>query len=209
MVSLKFSSFMLAMVLFIFVTIKGSIAYSDDQATQTLLVHEAENGYTIARSVAKDVLDDVEGAVEFTKGKMGGRKMLIETKNVKEKIKEVEATEEADSKNSTSGAASASTHSVGNLKYHKGQGKLRELSGNRNSPSNRPLDDSRKNIRHQMQAKRSAKHNSSFQKLKLREDATEFFTMMNKDYIGGPGSGSKPHHKPPINNFQTSHISNP
>ncbi|CAN4088317.1 unnamed protein product [Withania somnifera] len=183
MVSLKFSSFMLAMVLFIFVTIKGSIAYSDDQATQTLLVHEAENGYTIARSVAKDVLDDVEGAVEFTKGKMGGRKMLIETKNVKEKIKEVEATEEADSKNST--------------------------SGNRNSPSNRPLDDSRKNIRHQMQAKRSAKHNSSFQKLKLREDATEFFTMMNKDYIGGPGSGSKPHHKPPINNFQTSHISNP
>ncbi|KAK4735465.1 hypothetical protein R3W88_009726 [Solanum pinnatisectum] len=54
--------------------------------------------------------------------------------------------------------------------------------------------------------------NGSFQKLeseKLVDDSTEFFTMMNKDYVGGPGSGNKPHHKPPINNFQPLHTSNP
>lgn len=54
--------------------------------------------------------------------------------------------------------------------------------------------------------------NESFQKLepeKLVDDAAEFFTMMNKDYVGGPGSGSKPHHKPPINNLQPFHTSDP
>lgn len=54
--------------------------------------------------------------------------------------------------------------------------------------------------------------NESFHKLesdKLLDDATRLFTMMNKDYIGGPGSGSKPRHKPPINNFQPLHTSNP
>lgn len=54
--------------------------------------------------------------------------------------------------------------------------------------------------------------NGSFQKIeseKLVDDMTELFTMMNKDYVGGPGSGSKPRHKPPINNFQPLHRSNP
>ncbi|KAM3380868.1 hypothetical protein P3S68_006441 [Capsicum galapagoense] len=233
MVSLSFStSFRFVMVLFIFLTIKGSIAHSDDQAKRTTVVNDAGNGYAIALSVEKEVMDDVPApaAAELNKyGGMRGRKMMIERKNTKEKSKQVE------SKNSSSGAASASTHSVGNLKL-KGQGKLRELSGNSNSPSNL-LGESRKNTQNQMkddESKKTAKTASrrnwknssdklvstddqsdekgSFQNLdseKIHEDTTEFFTMMNKDYVGGPGSGSKPHHKPPINNSQPFHRSNP
>ncbi|KAF3658896.1 hypothetical protein FXO38_08195 [Capsicum annuum] len=131
MVPLSFStSFRFVMVLFIFLTIKGSIAHSDDQAKRTTVVNDARNGYAISLSVEKEVMDDVPApaAAELNKyGGMRGRKMMIERKNTKEKSKQVE------SKNSSSGAASASTHSVGNLKL-KGQGKLRELSG-RSSPS--------------------------------------------------------------------------
>ncbi|PHU23927.1 hypothetical protein BC332_09034 [Capsicum chinense] len=201
-------------------------------AKRTTVVNDAGNGYAIALSVEKEVMDDVPApaAAELNKyGGMRGRKMMIERKNTKKKSKQVE------SKNSSSGAASASTHSVGNLKL-KGQGKLRELSGNSNSPSNL-LGESRKNTQNQMkgdESKKTAKTASrrnwknssdklvstddqsdekgSFQNLdseKIHEDTTEFFTMMNKDYVGGPGSGSKPHHKPPINNSQPLHRSNP
>ncbi|XP_027771289.1 uncharacterized protein LOC107014014 isoform X2 [Solanum pennellii] len=41
MVSLSFSSFMLFMLLFIFLTIKDTIVHTDDQVKQ--MVHEAEN----------------------------------------------------------------------------------------------------------------------------------------------------------------------
>ncbi|XP_015163141.1 uncharacterized protein [Solanum tuberosum] len=202
MVSLSFSSFMLVMLLFIFLTIKDTIAHTDDQAKQ--IVHEAE--IDIIRdlrshlSVKKEVLDGVPAAAEFSNGKMGGRKMMIE---IQKDMKEV---------------------------------KKADSSGNYNSPSNRPLGDSRKNVHHQgderensminpesrLNSKNSSTKlvstddqfddNGSFQKLeseKLVDDSTEFFTMMNKDYVGGPGSGSKPHHKPPINNFQPLHTSNP
>ncbi|MCE3052301.1 hypothetical protein HAX54_052163 [Datura stramonium] len=193
MVSLSFTSFnMLVMVLFIFLTIKDTIAHSDDnKGKQSFVVHEAENGYARAPSVEKEVVYGVLAAAEFNNY---GRKMMIERKNMKK-------VEEADSKN----------------------------SGNSNNPSN-PLDESRMNTQNQGYKKSASGHNSkystdklvstnnqpdddeSFQKLdseKLLEDATDFFTMMNKDYVGGPGSGSKPRHKPPINNFQPLHTSNP
>ncbi|XP_016567599.1 uncharacterized protein LOC107865926 [Capsicum annuum] len=208
MVPLSFStSFRFVMVLFIFLTIKGSIAHSDDQAKRTTVVNDARNGYAISLSVEKEVMDDVPApaAAELNKyGGMRGRKMMIERKNTKEKSKQVE------SKNSS--------------------------SGNSNSPSNL-LGESRKNTQNQMkgdESKKTAKTASrrnwknssdklvstddqsdekgSFQNLdseKIHEDTTEFFTMMNKDYVGGPGSGSKPHHKPPINNSQPFHRSNP
>uniref|UniRef100_A0A3Q7GGB8 Uncharacterized protein n=1 Tax=Solanum lycopersicum TaxID=4081 RepID=A0A3Q7GGB8_SOLLC len=212
MVSLSFSSFMLVMLLFIFLTIKDTIAHTDDQAKQ--IVHEAEN-YNASDlksylSVKKKVLESVPAAAAF---RLGGRKMMIErTKDMKE-VK----------KGESSGAASASVHSVGNLNYRKGQGKLREMSGN----YNRPLGhDSRKNLHyqgnesdsmnsastHNLKNDDQSDDNGSFQKIeseKLVDDMTELFTMMNKDYVGGPGSGSKPRHKPPINNFQPLHRSNP
>ncbi|KAG5618413.1 hypothetical protein H5410_018237, partial [Solanum commersonii] len=217
MVSLSFSSFMLVMLLFIFLTIKDTIAHTDDQAKQ--IVHDAEiDNIRDLRShlrVKKEVLDGVPAAAEFSNGKTGGRKMMIERKKDMKEVKRAES----------SGAASASVHSVGNLKYHKGQGKLREMSGisskshsmkantgrNYNSPSNRPLGDSRKNVHHQgderensminpasrFNSKNSSTKlvstddqfddNGSFQKLeseKLVDDSTEFFTMMNKDYVG-------------------------
>ncbi|KAH0703445.1 uncharacterized protein [Solanum tuberosum] len=121
MVSLSFSSFMFVMLLFIFLTIKDTIVHTDDQAKQ--IVHEAEidniRDLRSHLSVKKEVLDGVPAAAEFSNGKMGGRKMMIE---IQKDMKEVK---KADS----SGAASASIHSVGNIKYHKGEGKLREMSG--------------------------------------------------------------------------------
>ncbi|XP_060206525.1 uncharacterized protein LOC132634268 [Lycium barbarum] len=131
MASLRFSSFMLVIVLFTFLTIKNTIAYSDNQAKQTFVVHEAENGYAMAslrNNHEKEVLDGVPAAAEFTNGREGGRKMMLERKNIKKNMKQVEATEEADSKNSGASAI----HSVGNLNF-KGQGKLRELSGRSSS----------------------------------------------------------------------------
>ncbi|KAK4735464.1 hypothetical protein R3W88_009725 [Solanum pinnatisectum] len=121
MVSLSFSSFMLVMLLFIFLTIKDTIAHTDDQAKQ--IVHEAENDNIrdprSHLSVKKEVLDGVPAAAEFSNGKMGGRKMMIEKKEGMKEVKKVDS----------SGAASASVHSVGNIKYQKGQGKLREMRG--------------------------------------------------------------------------------
>ncbi|OIT32958.1 PREDICTED: uncharacterized protein LOC109206608 isoform X2 [Nicotiana attenuata] len=148
MVSLSFSSFTLVL-LFIFLTIKVSIARSQ-QAKQTfVVVYEAENGFAMElagshQSVEKEVLDGVAAAAVLSTGRMVGRKMMIERRNMKQVEASIKSTEE-DSKDSG----------------------------------------------------------------KLLEDATEFLNMMNKDYSGGPGSGSKPRHKPPINNYQPFHRSNP
>ncbi|WMV21667.1 hypothetical protein MTR67_015052 [Solanum verrucosum] len=127
MVSLSFSSFMLVMLLFIFLTIKDTIAHTDDQAKQ--IVHEAEidnirdlrSHLSVKKLKLKfqEVLDGVPAAAEFSNVKMGGRKMMIEKKEDMKEVKKAES----------SGAASASIHSIGNLKYHKGQGKLRKMSG--------------------------------------------------------------------------------
>ncbi|WMV21668.1 hypothetical protein MTR67_015053 [Solanum verrucosum] len=127
MVSLSFSSFMFVMLLFIFLTIKDTIVHTDDQVVLPYaakqIVHEAEidniRDLRSHLSVKKEVLDGVPAAAEFSNVKMGGRKMMIEKKEDMKEVKKAES----------SGAASASIHSVGNIKYHKGQGKLREMSG--------------------------------------------------------------------------------
>ncbi|KAK4350385.1 hypothetical protein RND71_029698 [Anisodus tanguticus] len=116
-------SFMLLQMVFIFLIIEYTVAHSD-QAKKTFVVHEAKNGQAMALkcylSVEKEVLDGVPAAAELTNGRVGGRKMMIERTNLKKNMKQLEA----DSKNSSG----ASADSVGNLKYHKGQGKLRVMS---------------------------------------------------------------------------------
>ncbi|XP_009757581.1 uncharacterized protein LOC107830893 [Nicotiana tabacum] len=81
-----------------------------------------------------------------------------------------------------------------NMKKVEGSIKTEEDSKNsgNNIGSANPIGNSRKNLHHQDQC-----------------DNGESLNMMNKDYSGGPGSGSKPRHKPPINNYQPFHGSNP
>ncbi|XP_015069363.1 uncharacterized protein LOC107014007 isoform X2 [Solanum pennellii] len=186
MVSLSFSSFMLVMLLFIFLTIKDTIAHTDDQAKQ--IVHEAEN-YNASDlksylSVKKQVLESVPAAAEF---RLGGRKMMIE---IKKDMKEVKKGESSGNYNRPLGHDSRK-----NLHYQGNDSDSMNSASTHNSKNDDQSDD-----------------NGSFQKIeseKFVDDTTELFTMMNKDYVGGPGSGSKPRHKPPINNFQPLHRSNP
>ncbi|XP_019224991.1 PREDICTED: uncharacterized protein LOC109206608 isoform X1 [Nicotiana attenuata] len=131
MVSLSFSSFTLVL-LFIFLTIKVSIARSQ-QAKQTfVVVYEAENGFAMElagshQSVEKEVLDGVAAAAVLSTGRMVGRKMMIERRNMKQVEASIKSTEE-DSKDSGASA----THSVGNLN-RKRQGKLRVMSSKMNT----------------------------------------------------------------------------
>uniref|UniRef100_M1C9Y5 Uncharacterized protein n=1 Tax=Solanum tuberosum TaxID=4113 RepID=M1C9Y5_SOLTU len=117
MVSLSFSSFMLVMLLFIFLTIKDTIAHTDDQAKQ--IVHEAEI----------DIIRDLRSHLSVKKGDERENSMI----NPESRL---------NSKNSSTKLVSTDDQ----------------------------FDD-----------------NGSFQKLeseKLVDDSTEFFTMMNKDYVG-------------------------
>ncbi|XP_059306693.1 uncharacterized protein LOC132058156 [Lycium ferocissimum] len=207
MASLRFSSFMLVIVLFTFLTMNNTIAYSDNQAKQTFVVREAENGYAMAslrNNHEKEVLDGVPAAAEFTNGRVGGRKMTIERKNIKKNMKQVEATEEADSKNS--GNSNCSANPLGESRKNT-QNQSEESKNSTKSASGRNSKNSSK-----LALTDQPDDTESLQTLeseKLMEDTTEFSNMMNKDYTGGPGSGSKPRHKPPINNFQPFHRSNP
>ncbi|KAJ8536344.1 hypothetical protein K7X08_034745 [Anisodus acutangulus] len=195
-------SFMLLQMVFIFLIIKYTVAHSD-QAKKTFVVHEAKNGQAMALkcylSVEKEVLDGVPAAAELTNGRVGGRKMMIELTNLKKNMKQLEA----DSKNS-SGNSNSSASLLGESRKNiqnqgdKGKNLMKSASG-RNS----------KNSTNKLASTYQPDDNETFQKLeseKLLEDTTEFFTMMNKDYTGGPGTGSKTHHK---HNFQPYHRSNP
>ncbi|XP_009611697.1 uncharacterized protein [Nicotiana tomentosiformis] len=217
MVSLSLTSFMLVL-LFIFLTLKVSIAHTD-QAKQTLVVvHEAENGFTMEltrshQSVEKEVLDGVPAAaVLSTNGRMDGRKMMAERRNMKKNMKQVEASikTEEDSKNSGNSNGSASRLGNSRKKIHHQSCDESTVNKNSRNPANGCSNSG--NSLNKLASTDQTDNSESFQKLeseKLLEDANEILNMMNKDYSGGPGSGSKPRHKPPINNYQTFHGSNP